>query len=84
MTEKQKNIRIGQAYFLRAWCYFNLFKWYGGVPLVSTVQEPVAGEANNTPRSSAKDTKNFIISDLLNCWLPRPWEAAGAVMTGDV
>ena len=64
LTEKQKNIRIGQAYFLRAWCYFNLFKWYGGVPLVTTVQEPVAGEANNTPRSSAKETKNFIISDL--------------------
>ena len=53
---------MGQAYFLRAWCYFNLFRWYGGVPLVDQILDPVEG--NYTPRSSAKDTKNFILEDL--------------------
>lgn len=62
LTDEQKNGLLGQAYFLRAWCYFNLFKWYGGVPLVKQTAEPVA--ENVTPRSSAKETKDFIIEDL--------------------
>ncbi len=52
----------GQAYFWRAWCYYNLFKWYGGVPLVEDVQEPE--ENSYTPRSSAKATLDFILNDL--------------------
>ncbi len=63
LTEEQKNLLKGQAYFLRAWCYFNLFKWYGGVPLVSKVYEPVP-ESAVPERSSAKATMQFIIDDL--------------------
>jgi len=64
LTESQKNPMLGQAYFLRAWCYYNLVKWYGGVPLVKEVLEPVEG--NITPRSTTKETIEFILEDLEN------------------
>ena len=62
LPEAEKEPLLGQAYFFRAWSYFNLFRWYGGVPLITEVMEPVEG--NFTPRSSAKATMEFIISDL--------------------
>lgn len=62
LSDEEKNILLGQVYFFRAWCYYNLFKWYGGVPIVTTKLDPVEG--NSTPRSSAREVKDFIISDL--------------------
>ena len=62
LSEDQKNEFLGQVYFFRAWCYYNLFKWYGGVPLVKETQDPVEGSF--TPRSSAKETYEFILEDL--------------------
>ena len=62
ISEDEKNVFLGQCYFFRAWCYYNLVKWYGGVPLVTEVQEPVA--ASFTPRSSAKACIDFILEDL--------------------
>lgn len=64
LTDEEKNILLGQAYFLRAWCYFNLVKWYGGVPIVDKVLEPT--ESSFTPRSSAKKCIEFILNDLDN------------------
>lgn len=64
LSDADKNFLLGQCYFLRGWCYYNLFKWYGGVPLVTDVLEPVEGDASFTPRSSAKATKEFIEKDL--------------------
>ena len=62
IDESVKTKMLGQALFLRAWCYYNLMKWYGGVPIVTTVLDPDAD--NFTPRSSAEETKNFILQDL--------------------
>lgn len=62
LSEEDKNKLLGQVYFFRAWCYYNLFKWYGGVPLVAEVQDPVA--SSFTPRSTSKQTMDFILSDL--------------------
>ena len=62
LTDAEKNELLGQCYFFRAWCYYNLFKWYGGVPLVKEVMEPV--ESAIVERSSAKATKDFIVEDL--------------------
>jgi len=64
LSDTDKNFLLGQCYFLRGWCYYNLFKWYGGVPLVTDVKEPIEGDASFTPRSSAKATKEFIEADL--------------------
>ena len=62
LPDEQKSPMLGQAYFLRAWAYFNLFRWYGGVPLVTEPLEPEEG--NVTPRSSARATMEFILADL--------------------
>lgn len=62
ISEEEKNSFLGQVYFFRAWCYYNLFKWYGGVPLLDKNLDPVASSV--TPRSSAKTTYEFILSDL--------------------
>lgn len=64
LAQTTKDYLLGQAYFLRGWCYYNLVKWYGGVPLVAEVQDPV--ETSFTPRSSAEDCILFIIDDLNN------------------
>lgn len=62
LSQEEKDELLGQAYFLRAWCYYYLVRYYGGVPLVKTVQDPVAGSV--TPRSSAKACFEFICDDL--------------------
>lgn len=62
LSQAEKDILLGQVYFFRAWCYYNLVKWYGGVPLVNQVQDPVEGVY--TPRSSAKECIDFILADL--------------------
>ena len=62
LSEEEKNELLGQVYFFRAWCYYNLVKWYGGVPIITEVQEPVAGAI--TPRSTTKACVDFICEDL--------------------
>ncbi|MCI1681239.1 MAG: RagB/SusD family nutrient uptake outer membrane protein [Bacteroides sp.] len=62
LSEENKNELLGQVYFFRAWCYYNLVKWYGGVPIVKDVLEPV--ESSVVPRSSAKACIDFICEDL--------------------
>ena len=62
MEQDDKNKILGQAYFWRAWCYYNLFQLYGGVPIIDKVLEPIA--ENVTPRSSAEKVYNFILGDL--------------------
>lgn len=62
LTEEQKSELLGQAYFLRAWSYYMLFKWYGGVPIITKVLNPVPGAG--TPRSTTKETYDFIMEDL--------------------
>jgi len=62
LSQEDKNKLLGQVYFFRAWCYYNLVKWYGGVPIVKDVLEPV--ESSAVPRSSAKACIEFICEDL--------------------
>lgn len=62
LSSAEKDRILGQAYFFRAWCYYNLVRWYGGVPIVAEVQEPKADAV--TPRSTAKECIDFILADL--------------------
>ncbi|MEN8228057.1 MAG: RagB/SusD family nutrient uptake outer membrane protein [Bacteroidota bacterium] len=50
-----------EARFLRAYFYFELFKRYGGVPIIEKELSPE--EANQVVRASAEDVANFIISE---------------------
>ena len=62
LSQEDKNKLLGQLYFFRAWRYFILWKWYGGVPMIDYV--PLIGPDINEPRRSARTIFNFIIDDL--------------------
>lgn len=53
---------LGEAYYMRAWAYFQLVQLYGGVPVrLKSLSE----DANaNVPRASVKEVYNVIIEDL--------------------
>ena len=62
LSQDEKDEVEGQAYFLRAWRYYYLWRYYGGVPLISNVQAAAAESV--VPRSSAKEVYEFILSDI--------------------
>ncbi|MDQ8051734.1 MAG: RagB/SusD family nutrient uptake outer membrane protein [Pedobacter sp.] len=70
-----------QAYFWRAFRYFELVKLYGGVPLVLTPLDAVGDEAKQAalmPRAKTSDVFAQIKSDLDSCikYLPGRWPKA--------
>ena len=63
--EPTYNSLLGEAYFLRAFYYFGLAKRYGGVPLVTEVQDPLAEASTlEVSRDKEYDTWKLIYSDL--------------------
>ncbi len=61
-TQREDLIRMkGEAYFIRAYCYFELFRRYGGVPIIDRVLEVT--DDFNIPRASVEDVVNFIAQD---------------------
>jgi len=61
INEEDINRYVAEAKFLRAFCYFQLVRNWGGVPLRNedNMLEP------DLPKSSSDDVYNFILSDLL-------------------
>jgi hypothetical protein len=53
----------GEAYFMRAYFYNQLLRFYGGVPLVKSSYSATATDFS-VPRSSYEDCVNFILTDL--------------------
>lgn len=65
ITEEEKDAYLGEASFLRAYCYFALVKRYGGVPIITEPQIFEGDvEALKVPRSTEQETWDFILSDL--------------------
>ncbi len=60
-AENFKNQAIGEAYFMRAFFYFRLGKFFGGVPLIVNLDDP-----RDAPRATYTDTFARIASDLKN------------------
>lgn len=54
---------VGEAYFFRAYAYYNLLKFYGGVPIVTTVLELNSPELT-AARNSRYEVVDQILSDL--------------------
>ena len=65
---------VGEAYFFRAFAYFNLLKTFGGVPIIDHVLD-VNDEALYGPRRSRYEVANFIFSDLHNAVSRLPQES---------
>ncbi|HYE53455.1 MAG TPA: RagB/SusD family nutrient uptake outer membrane protein [Chitinophagaceae bacterium] len=64
-----QNVRTrlkAEAYFLRAWNYWNLVKTYGGVPYITRPQEWEAESAENTytPRNKTSECIDSLMRDL--------------------
>lgn len=62
IPEAKKKAMLGQFYALRAMLYFNLTKYYGGVPLLLEPQSP--GSLTLQGRAKAKEMFEQIVSDL--------------------
>ncbi|MCC3160421.1 RagB/SusD family nutrient uptake outer membrane protein [Hymenobacter sp. 15J16-1T3B] len=78
IAPKSKNRLLAQAYFFRAWRYFDLVRLYGGVPLVLKPQNAVGAEAREAaflPRNTTTETFRQIVSDLDSAamFLPGKW-----------
>lgn len=54
---------LGEAYFFRAYSYFYLLKFFGGVPVVTTVLDVNSSELT-APRNSRYEVVGLILSDL--------------------
>lgn len=73
--ENKKPAWKGQALFWRAWCYFNMVKGYGGVPLILEPQDVSDRESLFVERASTSDCFAQIVKDLddaIAC-LPDTW-----------
>lgn len=55
---------LGEAYFLRAFHYFNLVKLFGGVPLILMPVEASKTEEYIIPKATEAEVYNQIIADL--------------------
>ena len=63
--EQTYNSLLGEAHFLRAFYYSGMAKRYGGVPIVTEVQDPFSDvELLRIPRNTELETWRFIYSDL--------------------
>lgn len=80
LSEKEYNYLMGQCHFLRAWRYWLMVRWVGGVPIVDKVQEALVGNGEGLnlviPRSSTKECIDFICAELDKAaeLLPAAWE----------
>lgn len=63
MSETEKNVALGELYFIRALHHFNLLNYFGAIPVKTT---PTIGvEQVNVPRDEVGVVFAAIISDLL-------------------
>jgi len=69
---------LGQAYFFRAYLYYRMVKVLGGVPIITTVQDPTANSATlMVKRNTTLECFNFISLQLDSAirLLPTTWGA---------
>lgn len=64
--DAKKNEWLGEAKFIRAYYYFGMVKRYGGVPLITEVQNFTGGnlEELKVPRNTEKEIYDFIAKEL--------------------
>ncbi|ANH83247.1 carbohydrate-binding protein SusD [Niabella ginsenosidivorans] len=61
LDNNTKALLMGQAYFLRAYFYHQLVRYYGGVPLITKVYD--LDEDYSAARNSFEECINFIVND---------------------
>lgn len=64
LSQNYTDTKLGEARFLRAFIYFEMVKRYGGVPLITKVQnESDPKEELYPPRNTEKEVYDFIYSE---------------------
>lgn len=62
--EARLNDYIGQAYFVRAYSFYQMARRFGGIPLtLQEAQYPAESDALEIPRSTEEETWNQILAD---------------------
>ncbi|MFS4454936.1 RagB/SusD family nutrient uptake outer membrane protein [Maribacter sp. 2304DJ31-5] len=76
MDEALKSRILGEAYCLRAYFYFKMFEWWGGVPIVDKLI--ATQEETLIPRATTEEMLAFITGDLQEAEsrLPQSYGAA--------
>jgi hypothetical protein len=78
-TEEERNHRLGELLFMRAYSYFALVKRYGGVPIILKAQNPeTTPEEEYFPsRNTEQEVYDQILSDTQDAFdlLPNRWSA---------
>ena len=68
INQATRDQMLGEALFARAYCYFAMVRKYGGVPIVTEpLDDKYDGDQNEglyVPRSTEKETWDFVISEL--------------------
>jgi len=78
LSEAFRKTSKGQMYFLRALQYFDLVRIYGGVPIITTVQDAsMTDETIRIPRSTSSECFTQIVKDLDSAaaLLPMKWDS---------
>lgn len=63
LSQSMKDGFLGQAYFLRAWNYFEMLRAYGGIPIVDKVLDRDKDELS-VKRNTSLECFDFILKDL--------------------
>lgn len=73
LSEAERKEILGQAYFFRAWFYFQVIKRYGGMPLIDKV---FLGADDDIPRLTYHESSEWMIGDLDQAisMLPDRWD----------
>lgn len=74
-TQEQRNMIAGQLYFFRAWFYFELTKYWGGLPYMT---EPLEASSQfDLPRESYQECAEKMAADFQKAadLLPVDWDA---------
>lgn len=76
MADDERNQILGQAYFYRAWFYYQLITRYGGMPKLDRVF--MGDEDDDIPRMSYRDSHDWMMQDIENAiaMLPEMWDDA--------
>lgn len=77
VPETVRNNYAGEAYFFRAWFYFDKVQVYGDVPLVTTVLTETSPELFET-QTARKDVMAQVLADINRAveYLPETWDAS--------
>lgn len=76
ISEAVKNRMIGEVAFLRAYAYFRLINFYGGVPLITNVFK--LGDDFKVVRNSYDECSDFIVRELEKAQTLLPLSYTGA------